>query len=375
MTLNQLLHAAQSVLFDSRPTLVTNSFFNNSQLKPRIQMLVNPATNHRSLWKYTLMLPVLGILVSLTAARERIAETLTSQPGQKITVSGRVVDEQKKPVQATIVIAGGTRGTETDADGRFKLVDVSTPTKLAISSVGFETKEIVVNDDKPVTITLIREQRGLKEVVVTGYRPKEESAQATNEVFTVVEQNPEFPGGEVALAEYLSRNLRYPAEAQQHNTSGKVFVQFVVSTDGFIQSPRIIKGIGNGCDEEAVRIVSQMPKWKPGQQNGRPVNVQFYLPIRFMLDGGPQPVAVEVTPAVSGAVSLTGTARRTEDFSAGKPLYIIDGVELNQDQPLNTLNPNNIENINVLKGESAQAAYGEKGKNGVIIITTRAKKP
>lgn len=111
-----------------------------------------------------------------------------------------------------------------------------------------------------------------------------EAAPKAEEIFTVVEQNPEPQGGMAALGAYLSKNLRYPAPAQRANISGKVFVSFVVNTDGSIQDVQILKGLGFGTDEEALRVVKGMPKWKPGKQSGRPVRVKFNLPISFTLE-------------------------------------------------------------------------------------------
>ena len=111
-----------------------------------------------------------------------------------------------------------------------------------------------------------------------------EVAQKTDEVFVVVEQQPEFSGGMAALGQYLQKNLHYPAAAQRANVSGRVFVSFVVNTDGTIQDVQVIKGLGFGTDEEARRVVSRMPNWKPGRQSGRAVRVKFNLPISFSLE-------------------------------------------------------------------------------------------
>lgn len=111
-----------------------------------------------------------------------------------------------------------------------------------------------------------------------------EAAPKEEEVFTVVEQNPEPAGGMAALGSYLGKNLRYPPAAQRANVAGKVFVSFVVNTDGSIQDVQVLKGLGFGTDEEAVRVVKGMPKWKPGKQSGRPVRVKFNLPISFTLE-------------------------------------------------------------------------------------------
>lgn len=100
-----------------------------------------------------------------------------------------------------------------------------------------------------------------------------EAAPVEEQVFQVVEQNPEFPGGMAALGQYLGKNLKYPAAASRANVSGRVFLTFVVNTDGSIQDIQVLKGLGFGCDEEAQRVVKGMPKWKPGKQSGRNVQI------------------------------------------------------------------------------------------------------
>jgi TonB family protein len=105
-----------------------------------------------------------------------------------------------------------------------------------------------------------------------------------NEIFTTVEHPPTYPGGEEALAKYLSHNIRYPKAAQEANKSGTVFVRFIVKSDGVIDDVTTVGApTGGGLEEEAMRVIQQMPAWKPGKQNGREVNVQFNLPIRFSL--------------------------------------------------------------------------------------------
>jgi periplasmic protein TonB len=104
------------------------------------------------------------------------------------------------------------------------------------------------------------------------------------EVFTVVEQQAEFPGGQGAMNKYLGKNLRYPPAAQRANVSGKVFLSFVVDRNGDISDVSVLKGLGFGCDEEAIRVVKSMPKWNPGKQSGRSVKSKFNLPISFVLE-------------------------------------------------------------------------------------------
>ncbi len=112
---------------------------------------------------------------------------------------------------------------------------------------------------------------------VIGVKPKEE------ETLLFAEQQPEFFGGQEAFAKFLQKNLRYPSNAARAGVQGKVFVAFTVGTDGKIEQAETIKGIGFGCDEEALRVVNLMPNWMPGKQSGRPVRVRFTLPIAFQL--------------------------------------------------------------------------------------------
>jgi periplasmic protein TonB len=111
----------------------------------------------------------------------------------------------------------------------------------------------------------------------------EEEQVQEQEIFIVVEDPPSFPGGDEARIRFLSENIRYPQMARESGIQGTVFVTFVVETDGSVTSVRVLRGIGGGCDEEAVRVIQAMPKWNAGKQRGRPVRVQFNMPIRFTL--------------------------------------------------------------------------------------------
>ncbi|WP_041258055.1 energy transducer TonB [Fibrella aestuarina] len=105
-----------------------------------------------------------------------------------------------------------------------------------------------------------------------------------DDVFVSVEQEPQFPGGQAALIGFLQKHLHYPAEASRVNAQGKVFVNFTVNTDGSIVDASILKGLGFGTDEEALRVLRLMPRWKPGRQGGRAVRVRYVLPITFALE-------------------------------------------------------------------------------------------
>ena len=105
-----------------------------------------------------------------------------------------------------------------------------------------------------------------------------------NKIFTVVEQQPEFQGGYEAMMNFIKKNMRYPASARRMGVDGTVYVSFVVSKDGSISEVKTIRGISADCDQEAMRVVSMMPPWRPGKQNGKPVFVRFVLPIKFKLN-------------------------------------------------------------------------------------------
>jgi protein TonB len=104
-----------------------------------------------------------------------------------------------------------------------------------------------------------------------------------DKIFTFVEQQPEFPGGNDAMLKYLGNNIRYPSVAQRNGLEGLVVLSFVVDQSGGISDIQVLKKLGGGTDEEAMRVVKTMPKWTPGKQNGRPVKVRYTLPVRFSI--------------------------------------------------------------------------------------------
>lgn len=103
------------------------------------------------------------------------------------------------------------------------------------------------------------------------------------EIFVVVEEPPVFPGGDDARVKFIAENIKYPEEARKTGIQGTVFITFIVEADGRVTNVKILKGIGGGCDEEALRVVQSMPDWSPGKQSGKNVRVQFNMPIKFAL--------------------------------------------------------------------------------------------
>jgi protein TonB len=111
------------------------------------------------------------------------------------------------------------------------------------------------------------------------------SPEADSIIYTVVEDMPEFVGGKDAMYKYIGDNLHYPLTARRYGLEGTVFTAFVVEKDGDISNVKVVKGMSGELDDEAKRVISEMPNWKPGKQNGQLVRVRFVLPIRFRLTG------------------------------------------------------------------------------------------
>jgi protein TonB len=137
------------------------------------------------------------------------------------------------------------------------------------TNVGTVTQDGDTGTDKPA-IDVVVPGNGTGEVVET-------------KVFTFVEQMPEFPGGEAAMQKYLVNNMEYPAIAKRNNVQGLVVLSFIVNQQGEISDIQVLKNLGGGTDAEAIRVVKMMPPWKPGKNNGIPVNVRFTLPVKFSL--------------------------------------------------------------------------------------------
>ena len=105
----------------------------------------------------------------------------------------------------------------------------------------------------------------------------------SEDVYIVVEMPPQFPGGEEKMMQYIAKKIEYPREARENGIQGRVVIQFVIDEKGRVTDAKVIKGIGYGCDEEALRVVNKMPKWTPGAQRGKIVKVRYVLPINFVL--------------------------------------------------------------------------------------------
>ena len=250
---------------------------------------------------------------------------------------------------------------------------INEPDNYAISvnfgltiDTGKNTYDLLENEP-----TLSFENRKMvSDFVVIGYAESgsSETNKDTTNVFNAVEQQAEYPGGMEAFGKYLAKNLKYPAAAQRANVTGKVYTQFIVNTDGSVSDVTVLKSVGFGCDEEAIRVLETV-KWIPGKQSGRVVRSRFTVPINFQLADDSKRSTFEFNDKNDKNIKkIIYSNPSCKDCPP--PLCIVDGMEVSD---VINIDPQSIESMQVLKGEAATKIYGEKGKNGVVIITSKKK--
>lgn len=378
--------------------------FDHSSLKKRITMMLKKKSNPWARLKYLYVLPLAAIAVAAFARPEISSELdeisavkvndLTAimkteevkspekHPAKEIKVQGQVLEKSTNApvVGASVIIKGTTSGTITDLDGNF-VISMPVGATLSVSYINMKTKELTITEKligkiKSLKVYLEGEiTTKTQEVVVVGYGGGEEASDEIP-VFQVVEEMPEFPGGMGECLKFLGKNIKYPVEAQKAGVQGKVIVQFVVEKDGNIANPKVVRSIDPDLDGEAIRVISIMPKWKPGMQKGQPVRVKYTVPVTFRLDGK------DIKSNEARHLELkTDTVFQENPLRIGKetfslkdwkekPLLIVDGIEKPYSQ-MEKMNASDIESISVLKDAAGTAIYGAKAKNGVILITTK----
>lgn len=386
----------------SRYTMANS--FNHSSLKKRITMMLKKKSNPWARLKYLYVLPLAVIAVAAFARPEISSELdeisavkvndLTAimkteevkspekHPAKEIKVQGQVLEKSTNApvVGANVIIKGTTSGTITDLDGNF-VISMPVGATLSVSYINMKTKELTITEKligkiKSLKVYLEGEiTNKTQEVVVVGYGGGEEASDEVP-VFQVVEEMPEFPGGMGECLKFLGKNIKYPVEAQKAGVQGKVIVQFVVEKDGNIANPKVVRSIDPDLDGEAIRVISIMPKWKPGMQKGQPVRVKYTVPVTFRLDGkDTKSNETRHLELRTDSVFQENPLRiGKETFSLKdwkeKPLLIVDGIEKPYSQ-MEKMNASDIESISVLKDAAGTAIYGAKAKNGVILITTK----
>ena len=154
------------------------------------------------------------------------------------------------------------------------------PPKIQIPEIIEVPDEEEIEEEIDIELDVEVTEETIVEEIVFEEAPEEE---VVDEIFDIVEDQPEFPGGISAFYKFVGKTMKYPKQARRMGIEGKVYVRFIVDKDGSVTNVEAVKGIGAGCDEEAVRVLKSSPKFKPGKQRGRPVKVRMMIPIIYKL--------------------------------------------------------------------------------------------
>ncbi len=192
--------------------------------------------------------------------------------------------EQKESIK-TEVISNTEKSVSMNFDGHaLKITGDSAGIEKLHSLIEVAGDYKMVRNVETGAMELQSKTNKVDEIVAIAYDRQEKSEKGQNEVFFVVEQMPEFPGGELALRKFIAHSVKYPTEATKKGIQGKVFVNFVVEKDGSVGAVKIARGVDPLLDQEAIRVVSELPKWEPGKQKGQAVRVSYTIPINFALE-------------------------------------------------------------------------------------------
>lgn len=256
--------------------------------------------------KYLIFVPLAGFLMLFSnieavaritgkIAAEAVAEVkeateISLVSADAVKVKGQVIDDFNGPVIGANVLVKGTNvGTITDLDGNFVL-ETTKDAVLVFSFPGTKAKEVAVKDvlgDLKVQLysdgTIQRSQSGTASPAPQ--RQSDAPQMVSDQVFTVVEVMPEYPGGQGELLKYLAKSIKYPVIAQENGIQGRVTASFIIEKDGSIRNIEVIRGVDPSLDAEAVRVLSGMPNWTPGKQRGQDVAVKYTVPVTFRLQG------------------------------------------------------------------------------------------
>ncbi|PKP01265.1 MAG: energy transducer TonB [Bacteroidetes bacterium HGW-Bacteroidetes-9] len=212
--------------------------------------------------------------------------TLFVQIGLIVALAGMLVAFEWKSYDREQIDLGARQAEQVEED----MIEITNQNKPPPPPAPPPTTTLIniVQDDVEVEDDLSIDAEATALTSIPEYKPivsNEEEEVAEAEIFTVVEESPSFPGGDAARIKFLMDNMKYPQIARESSIQGTVYVTFVVEKNGNVTDVRVLRGIGGGCDEEAVRVIKAMPKWSPGKQRGKAVRVQFNMPIKFTLAG------------------------------------------------------------------------------------------
>lgn len=296
-------------------TTLYNSF-NVLHLKNRIMMMNKKRSPGIVRTKYLIFIPLVGILMLLSniEAVARLTVRLANEAtvsNAMVTATGILVDETGQPlIGASVVVKGGKERTITDRKGAFSL-EVPANAILRCSYQGRESQEVLAADMTNNThLSLSSKSREMNE-----------------QVFTVVEKMPSFPGGDAELLKYIAANIKYPKGSQDNGEQGRVICSFIVGRDGSVNNPEVLRGVTPLLNEEAVRVINTMPRWNPGMQRGKAVAVKYTVPITFRLKSPVEEAKEETLTVVDVMPQYPGGDRELLKFIAQSIKYPTDAQE------------------------------------------------
>lgn len=296
-------------------TTLYNSF-NVLHLKNRIMMMNKKRSPGIVRTKYLIFIPLVGILMLLSniEAVARLTVRLANEAtvsNAMVTATGILVDETGQPlIGASVVVKGGKERTITDRKGTFSL-EVPANAILRCSYQGRESQEVLAADMTNNThLSLSSKSREMNE-----------------QVFTVVEKMPSFPGGDAELLKYIATNIKYPKESQDNGEQGRVICSFIVGRDGSVNNPEVLRGVTPLLNEEAVRVINTMPRWNPGMQRGKAVAVKYTVPITFRLKSPVEETKEETLTVVDVMPQYPGGDHELLKFIAQSIKYPTDAQE------------------------------------------------
>lgn len=242
----------------------------------------------------------------------------------------------------------------------------------AFSSVSDNPVVRAVDETARVAAVKVQEEKALEEVSSMAMAKDTAETKSGKEFPCIPETFPQFPGGHVALFEYLSKNIKFPKSKENEDVKVRVVTTFTVEKDGSITDAKIVRSQGEAFDNEALRVINGMPKWIPGMQNGKAVSVKYTLPITFSTTDGDKKIKSVRTIDMNdnGGKQPEGkvVSRKVEMFSSEDFVLVVNGKVV---EALNGIKPSDIEKVDVKKDAETMKKYNAEGKQGVMLISTK----
>ena len=242
----------------------------------------------------------------------------------------------------------------------------------AFSSVSDNPVVRAVGETAHVAAVKVQKDKALEEATSLSMASDTAETKSGKEFPCIPETFPQFPGGHIALVEYLSKNIKFPKEKEKENVRARVVASFTVDKDGSITDARIVRSQGEAFDNEALRVINGMPKWIPGMQNGKAVSVKYTLPITFSTTDGDKKIKSVRTIDMNGNGGKQSEGKvvseKAEMFSSKDFVLVVNGKVV---EALNGIKPSDIEKVDVKKYAETMKKYNAEGKQGVMLISTK----